>query len=66
MQCKACPLHAQDCITDDVDRRPSMKEIVRRLRAARTDAPASADPNDVTGAVSSQWHIFVNTPRHQR
>ncbi len=42
--------HAQDCITDDVDRRPSMKEIVRRLRAARTDPPTPADLDDATGA----------------
>ena len=30
-----CGCPAQDCITDDPDQRPSMKEIVQRLLAVR-------------------------------
>ena len=34
--------NAQDCITDDADRRPSMRQIVERLQAARVGAAADA------------------------
>ena len=42
-----------DCLTDDVERRPSMKEVVERLVALRQPQPAPPSVTDSAKEVSS-------------
>ena len=53
-----CPAEVEaliaDCLTDDVERRPSMKDIVERLVALESPQSTSASVVDITGETHSQ------------